>query len=562
MNNVTPKAFSACLLTVLLSQTVSAQPAPLPAEPASPVKVVPLNRDDLQMTPGLGESLPPPEPAKSAPGEAADKTAPNGKVRVPYLTDAQRTQIKNELRDEILDTARKENWAQPETVPDWVRRLRIEGEMNVRVEYNNLDESNGNFVNYQEANRSGPLNTTPPPSGQPLTIPTLNSTEDRTIPRIRARIGLAYAPSDPLSVNLRLSTGNSINPVSNNQTIGNSFSKPAVVLDRAYIHYRPVAGLSLDLGRGPNIFSTGTDLIWDKDLSFDGIGIRYRHSFTDDRVLRFATGYYSVENTDPNFPSNSLVKNEGRNKWLWGTQLDYRTDLFTRQLFRAGVGLYTFDNIEGKRSRPCNAVSSSVDCDTDDSRPGFLQKGNTVFQIRDTQPINPGDPDFQFFGLASEFQVLSLAASWELPLTDTVRLAIDLDAARNLALDEGEIRSRPPDNNLGPCRTTSPTTVACEWDGGGDAWQAQMRVGRPVVRLPNDWQLVLGYRYIESDAVLDAFTDSDFHLGGTNAEGYYVGGSWGFSRAASLNTRYFGATEITSQQFGVDVWQLDVTVKF
>ena len=29
-----------------------------------------------------------------------------------------------------------------------------------------------------------------------------------------------------------------------------------------------------------------------------------------------------------------------------------------------------------------------------------------------------------------------------------------------------------------------------------------------------------------SDAVIDAFTDPDFGLGGTNLKGYTVGGSW------------------------------------
>jgi hypothetical protein len=395
-----------------------------------------------------------------------------------------------------------------------------------------------------------------------VVIPTLNSTEDRSIPRLRARLGLGYALSDPLSFNLRLSTGNTINPASNNQTIGNSFGKPAIVLDRAYIHYTPVKGLAVDLGRGPNPYSTGTDLIWDKDLSFDGLSLRYRYAFATDRALRVATGFYSVENTDPNFPSNSIVKDEGSNKWLWGTQVDFRTNLPAEQLFRGGMGLFMFGNVEGDKSSPCNATTAAVPCDTDDSRPGFMQKGNTVFQLRNVQPLNPGDPEYQFFGLATGFTVLSLAASWEMPIAERVRLAVDFDAARNLALDEDKVRTRPPDNNLGACRVTGDETEVCNWDGGGDAWQAQLRIGRPVVKILNDWQVMLGYRYVESDAVLDAFTDSDFHLGGTNAKGYYLGGSWGFSRSAAFGMRYFGATEISSQKFGIDVWQADVTVRF
>ena len=42
------------------------------------------------------------------------------------------------------------------------------------------------------------------------------------------------------------------------------------------------------------------------------------------------------------------------------------------------------------------------------------------------------------------------------------------------------------------------------------------------------------YRYLERDAVLDAFTDSDFHLGGTDAKGYQLGFDLGLSRGAWL----------------------------
>ena len=36
-----------------------------------------------------------------------------------------------------------------------------------------------------------------------------------------------------------------------------------------------------------------------------------------------------------------------------------------------------------------------------------------------------------------------------------------------------------------------------------------------------EWNFGVFYKYLEADAVLDAFTDSDFHGGGTDAEGLY-----------------------------------------
>lgn len=583
------------LLFLLPSLVAAAEPAEVPAEaapaapeaqPAAEPVAAPTAAPtpaalpaDMQMTPGLGDSLPPPAPKATAstpetaaPANGAAENGKGGKVRVPYLSESQRSQIKDELRAEILDQARRENWAQPEQVPEWVRKIRFEGEVMARYERADFGNRNGVFVNYQEANRTGPINAnTNLAPGQVVTIPTLNSSEDRDLPKLRAKLGVGYAVSEEVDLSMRFSTGNTINPVSNNQTVGTSFNKPSLVLDRAYIRYTPMKGLAVDIGRAPNLFATGTDLIWDRDLSFDGIGLRYRYNLAGEDGLRFASGFYSVENTDPNFPSNSILKNEGQNKWMWGSQIELRGDLFRDQMFRAGIGYFKFIEVEGERSSLCNAPTSSVPCDTDDTRPGFMQKGNTVFQIRNTQLANPGDPDYQFFGLSSGFGVLALSATWDMPLGGGIRLAADFDAARNLELDEDEIRARstdplqnnsPPDNNRRTCPTPTSPISDCPWDGGGDAWQAQLRVGNPLVQLRNDWQLMFGYRYVESDAVLDAFTDSDFHLGGTNAKGYYWGANWAFSRSAVLGTRYFGAKQVSSQRFAVDLLQLDVTVKF
>jgi len=74
--------------------------------------------------------------------------------------------------------------------------------------------------------------------------------------------------------------------------------------------------------------------------------------------------------------------------------------------------------------------------------------------------------------------------------------------------------------------------------------------------------MTLGYRYVETDAVIDAFTDSEFHQGGTNDRGYYVGAAWSFNRAANLSARYFGATEITGPKLTIDLFQIDLSARF
>ena len=77
-----------------------------------------------------------------------------------------------------------------------------------------------------------------------------------------------------------------------------------------------------------------------------------------------------------------------------------------------------------------------------------------------------------------------------------------------------------------------------------------------------DWQANFGYRYVESDAVVDGFTDSDFGGGGTNLQGYTLGGFMALSPAVRLGLRWMSADEVAGPPLSTDVLQLDLNAKF
>ena len=137
------------------------------------------------------------------------------------------------------------------------------------------------------------------------------------------------------------------------------------------------------------------------------------------------------------------------------------------------------------------------------------------------------------------------------------------DYVRNLAYDRNEIQRR-----------TGQTVV----DRGDSGYLGKLTVGYPRVRDPGDWQAFIAYRKLESDAVPDAFTDSDFGLGGTNNKGYIVGLSYGLARNTSLSLKYLSAKSLApynpdplnflgnpvrqSGNYAVDVLQLDLSARF
>jgi hypothetical protein len=87
-------------------------------------------------------------------------------------------------------------------------------------------------------------------------------------------------------------------------------------------------------------------------------------------------------------------------------------------------------------------------------------------------------------------------------------------------------------------------------------------VGHPAMQEFGQWKAYLNYRYLGADAVVDAFTDSDFHLGGTNAKGWIAGTDFGLSKNFWLGLRWLTANEINGPPLQIDVLQLDFNAKF
>ncbi|WP_459694751.1 putative porin, partial [Achromobacter xylosoxidans] len=72
--------------------------------------------------------------ARAAPQDRGAAVAQAGDVRVPYIPQTVRDQIRDEVKAEVMVQAKEENWAQPNTFPDWVSRITIFFDVRVRDE--------------------------------------------------------------------------------------------------------------------------------------------------------------------------------------------------------------------------------------------------------------------------------------------------------------------------------------------------------------------------------------------------------------------------------------------
>ena len=499
--------------------------------------------------------------AQQAPGRGArgGRRRGPGEVRVPYIPQVVRDQIRDEVKAEVMTQAKAENWAQPNAFPDWASRISFDGDVRLRYESRSFGNGNSNQItDFAELNDDGPYDVNPnTSSGLP---PLLNTREDRdSLLRLRAlrpqggavgklerrhphrhRFGQQPGVDHP-DPRRRLRQEGPLARPGLPDLEAQRAPEPDRRADRQSVPvHRPV------VFQRPQLRRRGGDL----QPAAEPRCLAVRHGRRVPRGVQLDTA-----------SSNGFDKEDSDNKWMYGAQLGATWKINPQHSLTGALAYYRFDDIEGRRSSPCRPWAGDPECDTDGSRPTFMQKGNTVFLLRDIVP-NPADPantpNPQYVGLASEFNLLDLNLGWDAELpNDLLRVAGNY--VHNLGYDEGDMRKRAGGvaqiaNNLGS-------------DGdiksGANAWMLQFTLGNALdMRDAGDWQVFAAYKYIQPDALPDGFNDSTFHLGGTNAKGYILGASYGFDKRVYGTARWLSSDEVYGAPFSIDVLQLEVNTRF
>ena len=495
---------------------------------------------------------------------------PDDAVRVTYIPESVKKQIRDEIKTDVMAKAKTENWAAPNAVPGWVTRFRVSGDIRIRGEgdyYPSGNDNTGAFPNFNAINTGSPFDV----SGTTFS-PQINVDQDRRRIRLRARIGAEIEMGEGFTAGLRIATGDSNTPTSTNQSLGlanqgqgGQFSKYAIWLDRAFLKYevggKPSKNLALLAGRFDNPFFS-TDLIYDEDVGFDGGALQTSYEVLKGVTPFISGGAFPVFNTDFNFSSNQPAKFKSTDKWLYGLQGGLDLKLRKYLTMKVAGAYYYFDGVEGKLSTPYTPLNSSDAGNTDDRRPSFAQKGNTYTSLRNIVPNASNNfgaiNQFQYFGLASKFRPLALTGKVEYTGFEPVTLSLWGEHVKNLGFDRGAI-NRIAVNNRG---SNSTAGTLGNYAGGDTAWILGVKAGSAALQKRGDWQIGFNYRHVESDAVIDGFADSDFGLGGTNLEGYSLFGTVALSSRFSIGLKWLSADEIAGPPLKSDVLQVDLTGKF
>lgn len=575
------------LLACVIGASLFAQPAAAQQVDANKlleimVKKGLVTRDEADAMIAEAQTAPAPTQVAAIP---AGGVAADGTQTITYVPAVVREQIKAELRTELGQQAQAQGWSKPGETPEWTRRITVYGDVRVRGESRFFDDGNADiFEDFSAINEGAPQNINDRTPGY---VPPafLNTLENRRRAQLRARLGVRARIDDWITANIRVATGNDRTPVSTNQTLG-AFGGGGyqLWLDRAAISLTPVKGVELELGRFGNPFFT-TDLMFDPDMGFDGVAVSARAPVTERFALFGTAGAFPVFNTSLNFGSrNAPVESassgpyRSQDKYLFAGQAGLEFHPTDKINVRLAGAYFHYDNIQGQVSAPCQYYE--LVCSTDATRPAFQQFGNTMFPIRDVipDPLDPvGSPENQYFGLASKFRIVNVHGAIDYEPSDHFGMRFEGEYVKNIGNHFADV-SRLAVNNLSPQtiipdpnNTNGTITVPGRYQGGDSGWQLRLTVGSSLgLNTDSDggaiekggWNMMLAYRRLDSDAIVDAFADSDFGLGGTNVKGWYLGGNYAIAHNTMIGARWISSDEIVDAPLSVDRVFLDMVTRF
>jgi len=462
-------------------------------------------------------------------------------VRVPYVPQIVKDEIRKEVADQLApqvaqqveQEAKSEGWGVPAALPDWINRIALSGDVRVRAEADLYGKGNepDSYLNFTSIDQAGGFEA----AGDAAF---LNTTQDRYYPLVRLRLNVTALLSGGWFAGARLGTGTLINPDSLNQVEGQYGGRYTTDVDLAFLGWSGGDAKSRQhftfwAGKYQNPFLY-SDLIWMPDVTLEGVTGDYRLRLAGPPEAPRAWFVTLGAIPEEYVPLTYDFGPESTNKWLYAGQtgLDLLFDSGTH--LRFGVAYYDFNHMAGE----LNSYQSTL---TNYTAPPYFQKGNTLFPI-----TNNGSSANEIFALASEYHELDGMLALDYMVTPLHRVYFFADAVRNLGYNAAAVAER-----VG-------AYVAPRIDG----YESMIGFGTPKLDHALAWDAFVGYRYLERDAVVDAFTDQDYHLGGTDAKGYIVGGDLSLTGGVWLRARYMPFTAIDGPPLAIDVVQVDLNAAF
>ena len=232
-------------------------------------------------------------------------------------------------------------------MPDWVTGYKLSGDFRGRLDGQYADEM-GPVANAGQISQQSFVN--------------------RYRLRYRVRVGLAVSMKDDLEVGLRLGSGDSGNPLSNNQTLNGNASKKNLYVDAAYGRWTPIHSgdwnVMTTIGKMDQPFLI-TPMVFDSDYTPEGAAGQVVYKFNDRQSVKFIGGAFVIDE----------AQYSGQDPFLTGGQMIWDASWSPKLDTSLGLGAF---NLLNKQNLATTKYSSS---NTGNSR------DNTGLLIHNYDPI-------------------------------------------------------------------------------------------------------------------------------------------------------------------------------
>lgn len=362
---------------------------------------------------------------------------------------------------------------------------------------------------------------------------------DRIRQRFRLRFGAKVKVNDETELGLKLASGTASDPISNNQTFTDTFTFKSINVSNAYLKLAPAGSfgwarpyVTLMGGKFETPTYLPTKLLFDGDLTPEG----------------FFEAFKPVER------SEGILRGLQLNLGQWIYQENSKTGEGATYGFQgvatlnpAGGVFWTLGAADYVFTKP-STIAVARNKNTDLSITNFVKLSDgTVVGGRKVDPSKEGPTKNGLDATGKPIKITGFSSDF-----NVVDFGSDVTVATGMP--------------SWPLKVFGDYVLNTEAQGSEDTgFQAGAGIGNTKDR--GDFNFTYAYERLETDAVLSAFTDSDFGRdGGTNTQGYILQATYVALKNVSLvSTAWITepVKDVSGRNSKTDYrWQVDVIAKF
>jgi len=434
------------------------------------------------------------------------------------LTDQEANQLKDEVTSKEQDNTQT---TFKTMLPDWINGFKLSGDFRIRdqVQVRKVPSgtSNGKNLVQNRARIRARLNF-----------------EDQINDKLKFVVGIATDGGTARSNNYTLGGSTSTNK--DNATFADSFGKPSLILNKAYVVYTPASWLTLEGGKMDNPIwePAGASFFWDPDITPEGGSIQLQKKLND-----YVTPFAQVDILDLHDQTPTAVN---------GNTISVKTDPYMMVLQGGAKG-----NLTEKV---------------------YYKAGVTWYDIN--------NPSHLVYG-----ESLNTNSQYWNPLGYSV-LRYNFN---NIFVEGIDLGINDPFGELLPSPIYIPQAGVfgdfainqASGDHQNKAWEAGAYMGSSSLNGWGTWKIQSYYKVLERDSWLDILPDDDFYSGDTDTKGWRSELDIGLAKnvwftmsyfhtnvfkdltnlGAATSSAIYGPTSPTlSKSAPEDLFQMDLNMKF